>query len=82
MKTQLIPIGNSRGIRIPKAILQQCDMSNEVELAVEGRQIILTPAGQKPRQGWREAAARMAAAGDDELLIPDAFADEVDLEWK
>ena len=82
MKAQLIPIGNSRGIRIPKAILQQCDMSDEVELAVEGRQIILSPAGQQPRSGWREAAARMAAAGDDELLIPDAFADEFDLEWK
>jgi antitoxin MazE len=82
MKTQLIPIGNSRGIRIPKAILQQCDMSNEVELAVEGRQIILSPSGQKPRKGWREAAVRMAAAGDDELLIPDAFVDEIDVEWK
>jgi antitoxin MazE len=82
MKTQLIPIGNSRGIRIPKAILQQCDMSDEVDLAVEGRQIILSPSGQKPRKAWREAAARMAAAGDDELLIPDAFVDEIDVEWK
>jgi antitoxin MazE len=82
MKAQLISIGNSRGIRIPKAILQQCDMSDEVELAVEGGQIILSPAGQKPRKGWREAASRMAAAGDDALLIPDSFADEVDLEWK
>jgi antitoxin MazE len=82
MKAQLISIGNSRGIRIPKAILQQCDMSDEVELAVEGRQIILSPTGKQPRKGWREAAARMAAAGDDELLIPDAFADEIDLEWK
>jgi antitoxin MazE len=82
MKAQIIQIGNSRGIRIPKAILQQCDMSDEVDVAVEGRQIILSPAGQQPRKGCREAAARMAAAGDDELFIPDAFADEIDLEWK
>jgi antitoxin MazE len=82
MKAQLIPIGNSRGIRIPKAILQQCDMSDEVELAVEGRQIILSPIGQQPRKGWREAAAGMAAAGDDELLVPDVFEDEVNVEWE
>jgi antitoxin MazE len=81
MKTQLVPIGNSRGIRIPKAILQQCEMTDEVELAVEGRQIILSPAGQEPRNGWREAAARMAAAGDDQLLIPDVFEDDVDVQW-
>ena len=65
MKARLIPIGNSRGIRIPKAILEQCEMSDEVELVVEGRQIILSPTERQPRQGWREAAARMVAAGDD-----------------
>jgi antitoxin MazE len=82
MKAQLIPIGNSRGIRIPKAILDQCQISGEVDLAVKGRRIIVSPAPKRPRQGWREAAARMAAAGDDELLIPDAFEDDVDVEWK
>ena len=80
MKAQLVPIGNSRGIRIPKAILEQCEMSDEVELAVEGRQIILSPAGQQPRQGWRQAARRMAAASDDELLIPDVFQDDIELD--
>ena len=80
MKAQLVPIGNSRGIRIPKAILEQCEMSDEVELAVEGRQIILSPAGQQPRKGWRQAARRMAAASDDELLIPDVFQDDIELD--
>jgi len=82
MRTPLVPIGNSRGIRIPKAILQQCEMSDEVELAVDGRQIILSPMDQQPRKGWREAAARMAAEGDDELLIPDVFEDDVSVEWE
>jgi antitoxin MazE len=82
MKAQLVPIGNSRGIRIPKAILQQCEIADEVELAVEGRQIILSPTREQPRKGWREAAARMAATGDDELLIPDVFEDDVHVEWK
>jgi antitoxin MazE len=81
MKLKLVPIGNSRGIRIPKAVLQQCEMADEVELAVEGRRIILSPLSKQPREGWREAAERMAAAGDDELLIPDVFEDDIDVEW-
>jgi antitoxin MazE len=80
MKAQLIQIGNSRGIRIPKAILLQCEISGEVDLAVKGRQIIVSPVPEQPRQGWREAAARMAAAGDDELLIPDIFDDDIEVE--
>ncbi len=82
MKTPLVPIGNSRGIRIPKAILQQCDMAGEVDLVVKGRQIIVSPVPERPRQGWNEAAARMAAAGDDELLMPDVFEDDTVVEWK
>jgi antitoxin MazE len=82
MKARLVPIGNSRGIRIPKAILEQCEIAAEVELAVEGRQIILSPTQQQPRKGWREAAARMAAIGDDTLLIPDVFEDDVSVDWK
>ena len=80
MKAQLIQIGNSRGIRIPKAILLQCEISGEVNLTVKGRQIIVSPVPEPPRQGWREAAARMAATGDDELLIPDVFDDDIDVE--
>lgn len=82
MRTPLVPIGNSRGIRIPKAVLQQCEMTDEVDLSVEGRQIILRPTEAEPRSGWREAAARMAAAGDDELLIPDVFEDDVSVDWQ
>jgi antitoxin MazE len=81
MKARLVPIGNSRGIRIPKAILEQCEMSDEVNLAVKGRNIIVSPLPERPRQGWREAAERMSAAGHDELLIPDAFDDDIDVEW-
>lgn len=82
MKIPIVPIGNSRGIRIPKTILEQCDLTDEVELAVDGRQIILSPALQSPRSGWREAAAEMAAAGDDQLLIPDTFEDDEIGDWE
>lgn len=81
MIARLVSIGNSRGIRIPKAVLDQCNMAEAVELAVKGQQIIVSPVREQPRKGWREAAQKMAAIGDDELLIPDAFADEVDVEW-
>ena len=80
MKVKVVAIGNSRGIRIPKAILEQCEISDAVHLVVEGHQIVLTPADTEPRAGWREAAKSMAERGDDELLIPDVFEDE-DLDW-
>jgi antitoxin MazE len=80
MKIKVVPIGNSRGIRIPKAILEQCQVSDAVHLVVEGQQIVLTPANVEPRAGWREAARRMAERGDDDLLIPDVFEDE-DHDW-
>jgi antitoxin MazE len=57
-------------------------MPEEVELVVEGQQIIVSPARREPRKGWREAAERMAAAGDDELLVPDVFNDDIDIEWE
>jgi antitoxin MazE len=82
MKTRLVPIGNSRGIRIPKAVLEQCEMTDAVDLSVKGHQIIVTPLRKRPREGWREAAARMASAGDDQLLFPDVFDDDIDSEWK
>lgn len=73
-----VKIGNSRGIRIPKTVLEQCEMAE----AVEGRKIVLSPVPSTPRAGWCEAAARMAEIGDDELLIPDAFEDDTDLQWR
>lgn len=81
MIARLVSIGNSRGIRIPKTVLDQCQMTEEVELSVKGRQIIVTPISAQPRQGWREAAARMYAADDDQLLVPDVLADDEDVEW-
>jgi len=80
VKVKVVAIGNSRGIRIPKAILAQCEISDAVHLVVEGQQIVLTPAQVEPRAGWHEAAERMARRGDDRLLIPDVFEDE-DLDW-
>ncbi|MGH7500317.1 MAG: AbrB/MazE/SpoVT family DNA-binding domain-containing protein [Longimicrobiales bacterium] len=84
MKTRIVRIGNSRGIRIPKPLLEQCRLPEEVELAVEDNTIVIRP-GTKPREGWVEAFERMAEQRDDELLDAEAPVlsvwDEVEWEW-
>ena len=60
-------IGNSQGLRIPKGILQACNLIDKVELTVEAGRLVIEPAKQ-PREGWAEAAQVMAERGDDALL--------------
>ncbi len=80
MKVRVVPIGNSRGVRLPKALLEQCAITEAVDLRSDGKCIILKPIRSKPRQGWAEAAEQMRRAGDDALLIPDVFPDDVEVE--
>jgi antitoxin MazE len=83
MKAELIRIGNSQGIRIPKAIIEQCGFGRSVELRVEGRSLVVTPA-RAAREGWDEAFAAMTRAGDDGPLLPEDLArdwDEAEWEW-
>jgi antitoxin MazE len=83
MKADLVRIGNSQGVRIPKTVIEKCGFAGRVELRIEGNSLIITPA-RAPREGWDEALARMAEQGDDVLLVPDdlehAF-DETEWEW-
>ena len=81
MKAELVRIGNSRGIRIPKPLIEQCGLRETVELRVENDHLIISPE-REPRQGWREAFRAAGAEGRDELLIsdfPNAFDQD---EWK
>jgi antitoxin MazE len=82
MKANLVQIGNSRGVRIPKAILKQTGLSDEIEMEVRGSQLVIRAANH-PRAGWAEAFARMAARGDDKLLDPHVPTkwDETEWEW-
>ena len=75
MKIPIVQIGNSKGIRIPKAILTQYQIDDMVELILENGYILIKPTRQ-PRQGWNTAFKSMHENGDDELLIPDVFEDE------
>ena len=67
MKARIVKIGNSRGIRIPKPLMQQTGLTGGVELVVEEDRIVISLV-QRPRSGWAEAFKAMAAAGDDALL--------------
>jgi len=84
MKTTLIPIGNSRGVRIPKPFIEQCGLTEQVEMNIQDR-MILIHAPRRPRAGWETAFARMARAGDDKLLDSHPTStrwDEEDWQWK
>jgi antitoxin MazE len=85
MRTKLIRIGNSRGIRIPKPLLDHAGLHDAVDVDFEDGAIVVRCA-DAPRAGWDEAFARMAAAGDDKLLDAGrhgktAFEEE-EWEWK
>ena len=66
MKTHLIRIGNSRGVRLPKPLLAQAGLTEEVELRVSDGAIIIARA-KVPRDGWAKAARKMPAA--DKALL-------------
>ena len=67
LKTRIVRIGNSHGIRIPKIILEQAELSEEIEIEVQGDQLIVRSV-RGTRQGWDKKFAQMADRGDDRLL--------------
>ena len=66
-KTRIVRIGNSRGIRIPKILLDQAQLPDEVELHAEPGRLVVRGA-RRPRMGWAEAARAMSKQGHDDLL--------------
>jgi antitoxin MazE len=66
IRSKVVKIGNSRGIRIPRTILEQIGLTDEVEMKVEGNQLIIR-APRHPRQGWEDRFSAMAEQGDDQL---------------
>ncbi len=66
MLVNLIKIGNSKGIRLPKAIIDQLNLEDQLDLEVENEAIVIRPAKQ-PRSGWAGAAAQCHNAGEDSL---------------
>ena len=81
MEVSISKIGNSKGIRLSKLILEKYNIRDKVELILEKGQIIIRPVNE-PRKGWDEAFKEMHENGDDQLLMGDAFEDEDMEEWK
>ena len=84
MRTRIIKIGNSQGLRIPKLVLEQLDLREEVELEIQEDQLIIRPL-RVPRSDWEGQFRAMAAEGDDRLLdeeVPSLTTwDEEEWEW-
>jgi antitoxin MazE len=85
MKTRIVRIGNSQGIRIPKPLLEQTGLQGEVEILVENNSLVIRPI-RRPREGWAEAFQEMAQRGEDKLLDSDMPSltswDEEEWEWR
>jgi antitoxin MazE len=80
MRTRLVSMGNSRGVRLPKPIIEQVGIVDEVDLVVRDGQIVIA-AVRAPREGWAEAAAVIAAdAPPLDELTPTRF-DEAEWTW-
>ena len=81
MKTRLVQIGNSRGIRLPKTVIEEAQLADEIELKVEAGGIFIRSA-RPPRMGWTEAAKKMRELGDDQLMDPTNSTKFDREEWK
>jgi antitoxin MazE len=74
---KLVAIGNSRGVRIPKAMIEQVGLADEVELEVVDGAIVIRRK-RRPREGWAEAAKRLAERGEE---LPPEIRDMTETEW-
>lgn len=83
MKTTLISIGNSRGVRIPKPFIEQCHLTEEIEIDVQDHRIIIH-SPHRARSSWDNAFAAMAKNMDDKMLDKHSQThwDEKEWQWK
>jgi antitoxin MazE len=82
MKTKLVSIGNSRGVRLPKPLILQAGLTEEVDLRVRDGAIIISRSNS-PRDGWSDAAKTMRRRNEDTLLDPitSTCFDEKEWQW-
>lgn len=81
MKAKLVRIGNSRGVRLPRPLIEEAGLPDDVELRVEDHTIVIAPASSA-RDGWADAAKRMRAAGEDEPIASDVGTHFEEDEWQ
>ena len=81
MKTRIVKIGNSRGIRLPKPLIEEAGLGEDVELRVVADGLMIERT-QRTREGWAEAAARLSARHEDVLLDEPSPTDFDASEWR
>jgi len=80
MEISIIKIGNSKGVRLSKTVIEKYNIKDKVELILEKGYLILKPISS-PRKGWETAFQEMNENGDDQLLFDDVFENENLEEW-
>ena len=80
MLVSVVKIGNSRGIRLPKNILQRLNIEDKVELELHADELRIKRVEKKPRQGWHEAFAKMSEKKADKLILPE-YIDDKTFDW-
>ena len=81
MIAQLIKVGNSKGIRIPKPLIEECNLTERVNLEVKGESLVISPI-RKVREGWEDSFKRMSDRGDDNLLDSESLTEWDEEEWE
>jgi antitoxin MazE len=81
MRTKLVKIGNSQGVRIPRALIEEAGLEGDLDLSLEYGSIVLRRAGH-PRDGWAGDMKRMHEAGDDVMETVGSEWDEQEWEWQ
>lgn len=81
MEVNIIAIGNSKGIRLSKSVLERYNIKDRIEIILERGHIILKPIQTETRKNWDKAFKQMHQEGDDHLLFNDVFEDENFDEW-
>jgi antitoxin MazE len=82
MKGKLVRIGNSRGVRLPRAVIEEAGLREDLEIRIEGRSVVLSSPA-RAREGWKDAAARMVEREEAGLLDPlaETTFDREEWEW-
>lgn len=80
MEVSIIKIGNSKGFRLSKTLIEKYNIKDKVELVLEKGYMVIKPLSS-PRSGWEEAFKTMHENGDDQLLFEDVYEDENFEEW-